>query len=733
MAILRGSSVGASSHSLKFFSTAILKPSQGEPQFVSVGYVDDQLFSVYDSNSRKMQPRVPWMEKLGKEDPQYRETEKEVLHLTEEAFEESLEILRSRYNQSKGLHTLQGMYGCELSAEGRKRGFNQYGHDGKTFITFNMETFTWVALDPMAQITQRKWDANPGYNQRKKVYLEEICIKCLEKYLSYQKEALQTIEPPVVTVSSKPEVEDEMETHVCRVDGFYPREIDASWTRDGEVWLEDTFHGSVAPNADGTYHYWLSIRIDPEERGHYQCHVEHDGLQDPLDMALKDSKFNLGLISICIVPVVIIMIAGIAGICLYKRRQSAYKAASTFSGTREVKPLGLAVCSQDSKIQRTPERLRPCAVSQQLCLSRGLLKPFSSPSFQTCRELQGTHLLGRRYRGRQACRVTNLVGRRYRGRQVSPSVQAGLSSFMARFRLHIWTPLGPWSVAHLSCSLGTLDLKVQDNSEGEAEDGGEHRKVAGSGLEKSNLEAGVPAALPPWRTPQTIFLSFFSDLQSYRSCWEEIPRKAAFSGTREVKPLGLAVCSQDSKIQRTPERLRPCADLQSTAWYPLKAETPKVMVSSTTEVEDRMEMSPCFTLVFDWDEKGWLQDIPCDSEDEGQPEHLGVALKEENDLQSTVLYHYCAKKIPLKADLQRTARYPSSWEEIPWEAETPEVMASSITAVENGMEMYSCLIHYFDWDEEGWLRDILCDSEDEGQPEHLDVALKEEKGSNQAV
>ncbi|KAG8148248.1 hypothetical protein E2320_022418, partial [Naja naja] len=74
-------------------------------------------------------------------------------------------------------------------------------------------------------------------------------------------------EPPGVTVvRGKTEVEDGMETH-ARLDGFYPREIDASWTRDGEVWEEETFHGSLAPNVDGTYHYWLSIRIDPKERG----------------------------------------------------------------------------------------------------------------------------------------------------------------------------------------------------------------------------------------------------------------------------------------------------------------------------------------------------------------------------------------------------------------------------------------------------------------------------------
>ncbi|XP_032065641.1 H-2 class I histocompatibility antigen, Q9 alpha chain-like isoform X3 [Thamnophis elegans] len=328
---------GASSHSLKYFSTSISDPSQGEqPHFVAVGYVDDQIFVHYDSHSQRMKPRVSWMEKVGKEDPKYWDRNTQNVHDDEEWFRVSLGNLRIRYNQSEGLHTLQGMYGCELCKDGAKDGFFQYGYEGKTFITFDKETLIWVAPDPQAQITKRKWDAIPGKNERDKSYLEEICIEWLKKYLSYGKETLQRTETPMVTVSSRTEVEDGMETHICRVDGFYPREIDASWKRDGEEWLEETFHGSVVPNADGTYHYWLSIQIDPKERSHYRCHVEHDGLQEPLDLELKEptnSKSNLGLIIGCVVAA-LVLVCAIAGILVFtyyllKRRQINYNSAPT--------------------------------------------------------------------------------------------------------------------------------------------------------------------------------------------------------------------------------------------------------------------------------------------------------------------------------------------------------------------------------------------------------------------
>ncbi|KAM3844396.1 major histocompatibility complex class I-related gene protein-like isoform 2-T2 [Vipera latastei] len=286
---LRESCLGASSHSVKFLITFISEPSQGQPQFVIVGYMDSQVFVHYDSNSRRVEPRASWMEKV-KEDPQYWDIVTQISRGGEDLFREELKILSLGYNQSEGLHTWQLTVNSELQADGSNTGFWQYAYDGRTFLTFVKETLTWVASNPQAQITKRKLDAIPGHNQRYKAFLEEECIEWLEKYLSYGKEALLRTEPPEVTVSIRTkEVEDGMETHVCRLHGFYPREIDASWRRDGEVWLQDTFRGSVAPNADGTFYTWLSIQIDPQERGRYRCHVEHNGLPEPLDVALEAS------------------------------------------------------------------------------------------------------------------------------------------------------------------------------------------------------------------------------------------------------------------------------------------------------------------------------------------------------------------------------------------------------------------------------------------------------------
>ncbi|KAG8127403.1 putative MHC class I antigen protein [Naja naja] len=49
-----------------------------------------------------MKPRVSWMEKVGKEDPQYWERETKASYVQKQASRQGLETLRNRYNQSEG-------------------------------------------------------------------------------------------------------------------------------------------------------------------------------------------------------------------------------------------------------------------------------------------------------------------------------------------------------------------------------------------------------------------------------------------------------------------------------------------------------------------------------------------------------------------------------------------------------------------------------------------------------
>ncbi|XP_066469284.1 major histocompatibility complex class I-related gene protein-like [Tiliqua scincoides] len=305
---------GSASHSLRYLYTAVSEAGPGLPAFVSVGYVDGQLFTHYDSDTRREMPWAPWMEKVTREDPQYWEQQTDVLRSNEAVFRATVQTLMGRYNQSGGLHTLQNMYGCDLGEGGRKGGFDRYAYDGRDFIAFDKDTLTWTAADAAAQLTKAKWEADPAFAQYWKTYVEETCPEWLRKFLRYGAETLQRKEPPIVKVTRK-DSQQGLETLLCRAHGFYPKEIDVTWRRDGKVGQEDAFHGVVSPNPDGTYYTGLSIEIDPKERSRYQCHVEHDGLQDPLDVAVKESV-PVWLIAVGVI-LGVLGVLSVAGVIFY--------------------------------------------------------------------------------------------------------------------------------------------------------------------------------------------------------------------------------------------------------------------------------------------------------------------------------------------------------------------------------------------------------------------------------
>ena len=74
-----------------------------------------------------------------------------------------------------GFHTYQRMIGCELLEDGSITGFLQYAYDGQDFLIFNKDTLSWMAMDNVADIIRRVWEANRHELQYQKNWLEEEC------------------------------------------------------------------------------------------------------------------------------------------------------------------------------------------------------------------------------------------------------------------------------------------------------------------------------------------------------------------------------------------------------------------------------------------------------------------------------------------------------------------------------------------------------------------------------
>uniref|UniRef100_A0A8C3QXD1 Ig-like domain-containing protein n=1 Tax=Cyanoderma ruficeps TaxID=181631 RepID=A0A8C3QXD1_9PASS len=264
-------------HSLRSLVVAVSEPGLGIPQFMEMGFVDGIPVMRYDSERGRAEPLTQWMKdgaELG-----YWDGQTQISERTQHRFARSLEILRDRYNQSRGLHTRLRVHGCDLLSDGSVRGSYRNGYDGWDFISFELGSGRFVAADGAAEITRRLWENAGTVAEHWTNYLKHECPESLQKFVRYGQKELERKEPPDVHVSGK----EEHGTLIlsCHAYGFYPKTIAVNWMKGDEIWDQETEWGGVVPNSDGTFHTWARIEALPEEREQYRCRVEHPGMPEP--------------------------------------------------------------------------------------------------------------------------------------------------------------------------------------------------------------------------------------------------------------------------------------------------------------------------------------------------------------------------------------------------------------------------------------------------------------------
>uniref|UniRef100_A0A8C8SQS4 Ig-like domain-containing protein n=1 Tax=Pelusios castaneus TaxID=367368 RepID=A0A8C8SQS4_9SAUR len=251
-------------HSLQYFVTAVSDPAPGLPAYVSLGYLDDHVFVEFDSENRLYKTRARWIEDNVGADYWESGTKRGVVK--QDVYRVNVRTVMKRYNQTGGFHTLQFKNGCAVWENGSTAGFLQFAYDGKDFLSFDMDTYTWIATAREAEITQRRWNGDTAILQYQKHYTAKQCIDWLTKYWQFGKEALQRREPTAVLVSDQA-APDGLPRLSCRVYGFYPRDIAVTWMKNGEMRKQETQRGDVLPSGDGTYQVQASMEIDVKEGG----------------------------------------------------------------------------------------------------------------------------------------------------------------------------------------------------------------------------------------------------------------------------------------------------------------------------------------------------------------------------------------------------------------------------------------------------------------------------------
>ncbi|XP_036172600.1 patr class I histocompatibility antigen, A-126 alpha chain-like isoform X2 [Myotis myotis] len=321
----------AGPHSLRYFSTAVSRPGRGEARYLEVGYVDDMQFERFDSDSesQRAEPRAPRMEQ---EEPGYWDLSSRNAKVAAQIFRLNLQTLRGYYNQSQdGSHTLQGMWGCDMGPDGRLlRGYQQFAYDGADCIALNEDLRSWTAADTAAQITRRKLE-EAGVTERYRNLLEENYTEWLRRFLAMGKEALQGADPPKTHVTHHP-ISDHEVTLRCWALGFYPAEISLSWQHDGEEQTQDMEFVETRPAGDGTFQKWAALVVPPGEEQRYTCHVQHEGLPEPLTLRCEPSPRvtipPVGLVVGLVILGAVVTGAVVTGAVMWRRKHSGGKGGS---------------------------------------------------------------------------------------------------------------------------------------------------------------------------------------------------------------------------------------------------------------------------------------------------------------------------------------------------------------------------------------------------------------------
>ncbi|CAM5148871.1 unnamed protein product [Eretmochelys imbricata] len=197
-------------------------------------------------------------------------------------------LLINKIVKDEGEHypfVIQVSIGCELHLNGTSRQFCDAAVNGEDFISFNMDSGTWVAQHE-GKLALKKLDflnQDKSTSATVQFLLRTTCVSELQSFGQYGKESLARQERPVAVVFARappPAGTPAPLLLVCRVTGFYPRPIRVAWLQDGEEvgpgWRLNS--SGILPNADLTYQLRSSLAVGPGDGHSYACRVEHSSL-----------------------------------------------------------------------------------------------------------------------------------------------------------------------------------------------------------------------------------------------------------------------------------------------------------------------------------------------------------------------------------------------------------------------------------------------------------------------
>uniref|UniRef100_A0A3Q1HKP7 Ig-like domain-containing protein n=1 Tax=Anabas testudineus TaxID=64144 RepID=A0A3Q1HKP7_ANATE len=278
-------------HSYKNFVTTTTGVSN-TPEFMITLMINDIEVGYCDSN-KKFEVKRETMKNILEDDPQFlKEHVHDCFEKLPNIYKNILNTLTKYWNQSGGVHVLQIQNGCEWDENtGEVVGFLQCGYDGEDFMSLDLKTMNWIALNPQTVGTKQIWDADKFAINEAEISITYIYPELLKKYLKYENSSsLRPVLPSVSLLQKTPS-----SPVSCHATGFYPDRVDMFWRKDGEEIHEDVDHGEILPNHDGTFQMRVDLNISsvkPEDWSRYDCVFQFSGVKKDVITKLDKAEIR---------------------------------------------------------------------------------------------------------------------------------------------------------------------------------------------------------------------------------------------------------------------------------------------------------------------------------------------------------------------------------------------------------------------------------------------------------